>query len=59
MKLVIEFEAEGLRGQDISTPLMLLMESCGSGFEFDLGETGDVSGLTPDGRELRIEWRVV
>ena len=56
MKCIIEFEAVDLKGQDLSTSLMLLMEQAGSGFE--LGECGDVSGLTADGRELKISWRV-
>lgn len=58
MKCIIEFEAVDLKGQDLSTPLMMLMEQAGSGFEFEEGEAGDVSGLTPDGRELKISWRV-
>jgi hypothetical protein len=61
MKLILEFEAEGLLGSDVVTPLTeLVREAATSGLEFGVeGELGgEVCGLTPDGRELRIGWRV-
>jgi hypothetical protein len=59
MKLIIEFEADDLRGQDTSTPvLMLTGVFAGMDSVFESGENGEANGLTPDGRELKISWRV-
>ena len=57
LKLTIEFEAADLQGRDLSTPLMMLMQLAGRGFDLDKGKCGDISGLTPDGRELKISWK--
>ena len=59
MKLILEFEAEALQGRDLSTPLMdLAREGAVSSLEVKDLDAGSVSGLTPDGRELKISWRV-
>lgn len=59
MKCIIEFEADGLKGQDVSTPLLSLTNLAAvAEMEFRVGDSGDASGLTPDGRELKISWRV-
>lgn len=59
MKCIIEFEAVDLKGQDLSTPLLSISNVAAvNGMEFGVGDNGKAAGLTPDGRELKISWRV-
>lgn len=59
MKLIIEYEAEGLHVRDVVNPLAhLAYQAAMSTLDVKELDSGTLSGLTPDGRELKISWRV-